>query len=67
MMIIKYYEWLKIIPDEKHPICELCKRDTDAEDGIRKIKNIDKQTAQRMIEDNHLRVVCKNKYGIIWE
>jgi hypothetical protein len=66
-MIIKYYEWLKIIPHEKHPIYELCKRDADAEDGITKIKNIDKQTAQTMIKDNHLLVVCNNKHGIIWE
>ena len=67
MMIIKYYEWLKILPDEKHTIYELCKRDPDAEGGVRKIRNIDKATAMAMIAEHHLNIVHRNKYGIIWE
>ena len=66
MTIIKYYEWLRIIPDERHVIYELCKRDPESDDGVRKIRNLDKQTALKMIEENTLRIVCKNKHGIIW-
>ena len=67
MMVIKYYEWLKILPDEKHAIYELCVRDDKSESGVRKIKELDKQSAMAMIADKHMQVVCKNKYGIIWE
>lgn len=67
MMIIKYYEWLKILPDEKHAIYELCERDDNIETGVRKIRNLDKHTAMAMIAEKHMQVVCKNKHGIIWE
>ena len=66
-MILKYYEWLKILPEEKHVVYELCNRDPDAEEGVRRVKYLDKDTAMRMIEDNHLIIRQQNKYGIIWE
>lgn len=67
MMILKYYEWLKILPEEKHVVYELCNRDPDTEEGVRRVKYLDKDTAMRLIEDNHLIIRQQNKYGIIWE
>lgn len=67
MMILKYYEWLKILPNEKHAVYELCKRDETAEEGVRKIRTIDRETALEMIATHHLQLVHRNKYGVIWE
>lgn len=67
MMIIKYYEWLKILPGEKHCIYEQCRRDPDAENGVRKARTLDRETAKSLIEAHHLHVVHRNKYGAIWE
>lgn len=67
MMIIKYYEWLKILPGEKHSIYEQCERDPKAEDGVRKIRTIDRETAKSLIETHKLHVVQRNKFGVIWE
>ena len=67
MMIIKYFEWLRILPEEKHAIYELCKRDPKEEDGVKRIKTLTREVAKKMIEDNNLHIVQRNKYGIIWE
>ena len=70
MVIIKYYEWLKIQellmekaglkPDIREAVYELCN------DDFKKIRQIDKQEAIELIEENHLMMVHRNKYGAIW-
>lgn len=60
MIIIKYYEWLKIQPDLSDCIYELCTED------FKKIRQLKKDEARAMIRDNNLVLVHKNKYGAIW-
>lgn len=67
MMIIKYYTWLKLLPDERHAVYEICERDSELKDGVRHVKYIEKDEAKRLIEANNLHVVHRNKYGVIWE
>ena len=67
MTIIKYYEWLKIFPDERRAIYELCERDPEKEDGYRTIKKLKKSDALKRIRENSLAIVHDNKYGTVWE
>lgn len=70
MIIIKYYEWLKIQellikknglnPDIREAVYELCN------DDFKKIRQLNKQEAIELIEENHLTQVHRNKYGAIW-
>lgn len=60
MVIIKYYEWLKIQPDLREVVYELCKED------FKKIRQLTKEEAIELIEENHLVRVHKDKYGAIW-
>lgn len=60
MIIIKYYEWLKIQPDLREVVYEQCK------DDFKKVRQLTKQEAIEMIEENHLVKVHRNKYGAIW-
>ena len=70
MIIIKYYEWLKIQelfkektglnPDIREAVYELC------DDKFKKIRVIKKDEAVDLIEKNHLVRVHRNKYGCIW-
>ncbi len=70
MIIIKYYEWLKIQellikknglnPDIREAVYELCN------DDFKKIRQLNKQEAIELIEENHLTRVHRNKYGAIW-
>ena len=70
MIIIKYYEWLKIQellikknglnPDIREAVYELCN------DDFKKIRQLNKQKAIELIEENHLTRVHRNKYGAIW-
>lgn len=60
MIIIKYYEWMRIIPDEKHPVYELCN------DRFERRRELTREDAQRMIKDNNLMLVHRDKRGAIW-
>lgn len=70
MVIIKYYEWLKIQellmkknglkPDIREVVYELCSND------FKKIRQISKEEAVEIIEENHLVRVHRDKYGAIW-
>ena len=61
MIIIKYYEWLKIQPDLIETVYEQC------DDNFKKVKQITKEEAISFIEDNNLQRVHRNKYGAIWK
>ena len=60
MVIIKYYEWLKIQPDLREAVYELCNND------FKNGKQITKEEAMKLIEENHLVRVHRDKYGVIW-
>lgn len=60
MIIIKYNEWLRIQPDIRNVVYELC------DDNFKAKKELDKEDAIKMIKENHLQMVHKNKYGAIW-
>lgn len=69
MVIIKYFEWLKIQellmkknglkPDIREVVYELCSND------FKKIRQISKEEAVEIIEENHLVRVHRDKYGAI--
>ena len=61
MVIIKYYEWLKIQPDLRETVYEQC------DDNFKKVKQITKEEAISFIEENNLQRVHRNKYGAIWK
>lgn len=67
MTIIKYFEWLKILPTERKEVYELCTRDPQVESGYRTIKILDKRTALSMIRENALPLVHSDSDGMIWE
>lgn len=70
MIIIKYYEWLKIQellmkstgikPDIREAVYELCN------DDFKKIRQLKKEEAIELIEENHLMRVHRNQHGAIW-
>lgn len=60
MIIIKYFEWLKIQPDLREAVYELCNSD------FKKIRQISKDEAVEMINENHLTRVHRDKHGAIW-
>lgn len=70
MVIIKYYEWLKIQellmkknglkPDIREAVYELCN------DDCKKIRQLSKQEAIELIDENHLTRVHRNEHGAIW-
>lgn len=60
MIIIKYYEWLKIQPDLREAVYEQCNDDFKAK------KQLTKEEAIELIEENHLTRVHRDKYGEIW-
>ena len=61
MVIIKYFEWLRIFPDYREVIYELCR------DDFKKIRQITKEEAIRLIDENHLQKVHWNSSGAIWK
>lgn len=61
MIILKYHEWLRLFPDIKDTVYELCG------DDYRKIRQISKEEAIQMIADNGLTRVHRNRYGAIWK
>ena len=70
MVILKYYEWLKIQellmkkngikPDIREAVYELCN------DKFKKIRQLTKEEAVELINENHLTRVHRDKYGAIW-
>lgn len=64
MIIIKYYEWLRLIKDaERYPIWEKGK----IVDGqYIKVKELTKEEAKRLIRENHFRLVHFNNDGAIY-
>ena len=71
MVILKYFEWLKIQeliskktglkPDIREAVYELCT------DNFKKIRKLDKEEAIEMIQENHLQKVHWCKWGAIWK
>lgn len=60
MIIIKYHEWLIIQPDLRQTIYELCSDDFKAK------RQITKEEAIKMIQENNLQRVHRNRFGAIW-
>lgn len=60
MVILKYKEWLKIQPDLRSTIYELC------HDNFKKIRQISKEEAIKMINENNLKRVHRSPHGVIW-
>lgn len=70
MIILKYYEWLRIQelmqkktglkPDLRNPVYELC------DEKFKKIRMISRDEAVEMIKENDLSLVHRNKYGAIY-
>lgn len=60
MIIIKYFEWLKIQPDLRDVVYELVTED------FKKIRQLKKEEALELIQENNLVRVHRNKYGAIW-
>lgn len=62
MIIIKYYEWLRILKDaSRYPVWELCDK------KYKKIRKLNKDEAKRMIKENNLRLVYFDNSGAIYE
>lgn len=61
MIIIKYYEWLKLFKDERIPVYELCNK------RYEKVRQLSREDAIRMIREHNLRIVHKDTNGTIWE
>lgn len=60
MIIIKYHEWLIIQPELRQVIYELCSDDFKAK------RQITKEEAIKMIQENNLQRVHRNRFGAIW-
>lgn len=60
MVIIKFFEWLKIQPDFREVVYELC------DDDFKKVRQLNKEEAIELINENHLTRVHRDKYGAIW-
>jgi mRNA-degrading endonuclease RelE of RelBE toxin-antitoxin system len=60
MIVIKFHEWLKIQPDFREIVYELC------DDEFKKIRRVTKEEAIELIEEYHLHKVHQNRYGSIW-
>lgn len=60
MIIIKYFEWLKIQQDLRDVVYELVTED------FKKIRQLKKEEALELIQENNLVRVHRNKYGAIW-
>ena len=70
MIIIKYYEWLRIIPGEKHAVYESCEITVNPKTGEKEttsVKTLSKEDAKAIIAKNNMRIVRRNKHGVIWE
>jgi hypothetical protein len=61
MIIIKYFEWMKLIKDERHPVYEICDKHYKCR------KKISREEAMWLIKDNNLRLAFFSNDGAIWE
>lgn len=61
MIIIKYFEWLKIQPDLRDVVYAVC------DDDFKNAKPISKEEAIKLIKKNNLQRVHRNQYGAIWK
>ena len=61
MIIIKYFEWMKLIKDERHPVYEICDK------HYKRRRQIPREEAQKLIKEHNLRLVHFNNDGAIWE
>ena len=62
MIIIKYYEWLRLNKDpDRYPIWEICN------EKYEKVKEITKEEAKRLIRENNLRLAHFDNNGAIYE
>ena len=66
-MIIKYYEWMKVFPDQRQIVYEQCVRDRNEKDEVRTLRKLNKEEAMELIQENNLHIVHRNKHGTIWE
>lgn len=65
MMIIKYFQWLKINPDKRDVAFELCIIGPQKKRGQE--HQISRQTAFEIIEEFDIPNVHSNRHGAIWE
>jgi hypothetical protein len=61
MVILKYHEWLRIQPDYRSTIYELC------DDEFKKKRQISKEEAIELIREHNLQRVHRNMHGAIWK
>lgn len=61
MIIIKYFEWMKLIKDERHPVYEICDKHYKCR------RQIPREEAQKLIKEHNLRLVHRDNDGAIWE
>lgn len=60
MIIIKYYEWLRFLKDERYPVYEICNS------KFEKVKEISRERALELIRNKRLTKVYNSKNGCIW-
>lgn len=60
MKVIRYNEWLIWHPDVRNVVYELCRND------FKKIREISKEEARKLIKENDLKMVHFNMHGSIW-
>ena len=61
MIIIKYFEWLKLFKDERHPVYEICDK------HYKRRKEISREEAKKLIKAHNLRLAFFSNDGAIWE
>ena len=79
MVIIKYFEWLILDPSLRSVVYRQysdaaferhCKKAEDDENSRKPKKDqgkeIPREEAVKLIKENNLKIVHKNKYGTIW-
>lgn len=66
MIIIKYFEWMNIFPDNRHIVYEQCVIDPEEEDGVRTLRRLEREEAMELIEENDLHIVHRSRHGTIW-
>lgn len=60
MIVLKYFEWMKIHPDYREVIYELC------DDNFKPKRRLSKEEAVELIMENHLTRVHRDHDGAIW-
>lgn len=60
MIIIRYNEWIRLLPEEKHIVYEIC------DEKFKRLRIIDRTEAKRLINIHGLKLVFKSKDGAIF-